>query len=268
MPTRSDDTYLFIDGEYMRRVYKEAMQSVFAQDGEINFYTLKSQAVAKRVFFYDCLDDLERAGETEPDYKSRVGKQESFFDGIRALSGFHVRLGSLKGTPKKPRQKEVDVLLASDMLTHGYDGNMARAVLIAGDLDFRPIVEALVRRGVFVDVWFEMRSGAKELPTAADFGRALTFHELYSWSSDAFRLRCSVPVASRAHGPLHPTTRYVPIKGGTLAGRKVILFHDNGTGTYVLRLEQSDGVLWFDYGDSNVLLRYFEIVYGPVNWTS
>jgi uncharacterized LabA/DUF88 family protein len=73
-----------------------------------------------------------------------------------------MRLGSLRGAPKKRRQKEVDVLLAADMLTHGYDGNMDKAILIAGDLDFRRVVEALVRRGVFVEVWYEPKSGAAE----------------------------------------------------------------------------------------------------------
>jgi uncharacterized LabA/DUF88 family protein len=49
------------------------------------------------------------------------------------------------------------------MLRHGFDGNMEKAVLLAGDLDFRPIVEALVRRGVFVEVWYEKNSAAQEL---------------------------------------------------------------------------------------------------------
>ena len=61
MPARSSDTYLFIDGEYQRRIYREAMQSFFKCDGEINFPMLKQQAVAKRAFFYDCLDDVKRS---------------------------------------------------------------------------------------------------------------------------------------------------------------------------------------------------------------
>src|SRR5216684_2723392 len=77
------------------------------------------------------------------------------------------------------REKEVDILLATDMLTHGFNGSMGNAVLLSGDLDFRPIVEALVRHGVFVEVWYHRSSIARELPGAADFGREIRFRQLY-----------------------------------------------------------------------------------------
>src|SRR5271170_1987248 len=137
----TDDTYLFIDGEYLRRRMNDAVQKVFLWDGEINFYSLKSSASAKRVFYYDCIDDEQKPAETKTECEQRVAAQEARFNKIGELNGVHVRYGSLKGSGKKRRQKEVDVLLAVDMLTHGYDGNMGRAVLIAGDLDFRPVVE-------------------------------------------------------------------------------------------------------------------------------
>ena len=40
---------------------------------------------------------------------------------------------------KKLRQKKVDVLLAVEALDHAFRGNMSRAYLIAGDLDFAPL---------------------------------------------------------------------------------------------------------------------------------
>jgi uncharacterized LabA/DUF88 family protein len=44
---------------------------------------------------------------------------------------------------KKRQQKEVDVLLAVDMLTRSFYKNMTKAVLLAGDRDFKPVVEVV-----------------------------------------------------------------------------------------------------------------------------
>jgi uncharacterized LabA/DUF88 family protein len=264
MPARSDDTYLFIDGEYLRRIYNAAMQSVFQCDGEINFQEIKEEARAKRVFFYDCIDDEQRGGESVSDYQKRIGIQEAFFDGIAASGGFHVRLGSIRGAPKKRRQKEVDVLLAVDMLTHGFDGNMEKAILIAGDLDFRPVVESLVRAGVFVEVWYEASSAARELPGAADFGRKLGFSVLYRWSSPSFLSSHEVPQSSRAF----------PFAGGGLVartgscdGRKVQLIQVSGHPEKVLHIERADGVHYFKHPDAGVLERYLHAVFGwVIDW--
>jgi uncharacterized LabA/DUF88 family protein len=262
---RSEDTYLFVDGEYLHRIYSEAMDSVFGSHGEINFSPIKDLARAKRVFIYDCLDEVRRSGEDDATYNARVAAQEEAFEKFRAPGGIHVRLGSLRGQ-KRFRQKEVDVLLATDMLTHGYDGNMQRAVLLAGDLDFRPIVDALVRRGVFIEIWYEKKSAAKELPGAADFGMEISFNQLHAWSDPFFQTRCRVPsVSSSFVQPAGAT--HLPVQEGRWRGRtKVTLFQDQGNGSFLLRAEQSSGVLWAAHEDSTVLTRYFDVVFGTVNW--
>jgi hypothetical protein len=57
MPSRSSDTYLFIDGEYLRLIYVGAVQRLFQKDGEISFELITVEARAKRPFLYDCIDD-------------------------------------------------------------------------------------------------------------------------------------------------------------------------------------------------------------------
>jgi hypothetical protein len=51
MPARSPDTYLFIDGEYLRRIFKGAVQNILMSsvtDEDIDYVELKRQADAKR----------------------------------------------------------------------------------------------------------------------------------------------------------------------------------------------------------------------------
>ena len=76
----------------------------------------------------------------------RIAAEESKYDQIQSVPGFHVRLGTVVGSkPRRLRQKEVDVQLAVDMLIHASRKNMSSATLITGDLDFRPVVRSLGR---------------------------------------------------------------------------------------------------------------------------
>jgi uncharacterized LabA/DUF88 family protein len=261
MPVRSEDTYLFVDREYLARIYNEAIRSLFACDGELDFQKIKQEARAKRAFIYDCLDDVRRAGESEPDCNARVTAQEVAFGEIRKLSGFHVRLGSLRGAPKKLRQKEVDVTLAVDMMTHGFDGNMEKAVLIAGDLDFRPIVEALVRRGVFVEVWYEKTSVAHELWWAADLGRELKLTSLYWWSTDSFKSKYPEPVAVSQTGPPAGAIK----RTGTVEGHTALLIEKDFRHSLYIA-DYRGRSLTISHHDPAVIERYMQILYAPVQW--
>jgi hypothetical protein len=156
---------------------------------------------AFRAYFYDCIDDLKRPGETETEFSARLAAQEARFSRMRQRPSLHLRLGTLTGSRRR-RQKEVDILLATDMLTHGFNRNMTHAILVTGDLDFRPVVETLVRSGVFVYVWYEKQSAAKELHLASDFGSEISWHGLYGWNTEDFRRLYQPPTHSMAHMPV------------------------------------------------------------------
>jgi len=257
-------TYLFIDGRYAQDIYCKAMQRVFEEPGELSVHAMVSSIGRQpfRTYYYDCVDDLKKSSETESDFQARLAKQEEFFTRTSSLYGVHFQRGTLKGQRRR-EQKEVDVLLAVDMLTHGFNRSMTRAILIAGDLDFRPVVEALVRHGIFVEIWYEKTSAAKELPLAADFGRALNWHVLLSWSSPEFSGLHTCPWTLTGHGPL--LTTWV-IRSGLIAGRKIVLAQESPVHSPILRYEGPSGVEWWTHKDEAVLVRYFEMLYGRIDW--
>lgn len=261
-------TYLFIDGEYLRQIHRKAMTDFFDAEGELDLTDIMQHAGAHRAYLYDSIDDELRTGETEEQRAARVRPLEEFFARVRALAGFHVRLGTVTGRNKKRRrQKEVDVLLAVDMLTHGFNGSMEKAVLLAGDLDFRPIVETLVRNGLFVHVWYDGTSIAEELPGAADHGAAIHFRTLYLWNSEAFRKAHRIPVENRdVEGPFVPNL----VQVGVIDGCETELHHINH-GPYPevwelwIRLEPGQNIAMRD-SDRELLLRYAKAQYGPIEW--
>lgn len=262
----ASDTYLFIDGEYLRQIHRNAMRQFFDVDGELDLSEPKRQAGAIRAFFYDSLDDAPRQGESPEDCRTRIAPLEEFFSRSRGLSGVHVRLGTVTGkTEKRRRQKEVDILLAVDMLTHGFNGSMKKAVLVAGDLDFRPIVEALVRIGVFVEIWYQRASTAQDLPGAADFGNEIRFRQYYSWNTEAFKRAHPIPREDwPGGGPYGELVRV-----GLVAGRQAELRRHPGTKpiqlSFWITIEPGDTLCIRDT-DETLIERYVAAQHAPIQW--
>src|SRR5258708_30250620 len=105
------DTYLFIDGEYLRQRHRQAMQDFFGVEGELELSPLMEQSRARRVYFYDCIDEALLPSETEESRRYRIAPLEAFLSRVQALSGFHVRPGTVR-RGKKREQKEIDVSLS------------------------------------------------------------------------------------------------------------------------------------------------------------
>jgi len=157
----------FIDGGYLRRQFEER----FGSDS-INYEVLKYQLAQNfdancdgkykgdmsRVYYYD--------GIVEPS-DSKYKEQMEYFDKIRNINGYQVRLGRLKPTGKEGKgllkQKGVDVLLAVDMISKAHQNHYDFAIMIAGDDDFLNVVDAVKDAGKRVfGVYFPERI-SKEL---------------------------------------------------------------------------------------------------------
>ncbi len=175
-----------------------------------------------------------------------------------------MRLGTVTG--KRRRQKEVDILLAVDMLTHGFNGSMGKAVLLAGDLDFRPIVEALVRTGVFVEICYQRNSIAQDLPGAADFGHEIRFRQFYPWNTKAFKEAHPIP-----REDLHDGAPYGElVKVGSVAGHEAELRRHQATAgpnplSFWITVAQGDTLCIRDY-DEKLIERYVGAQHAPIQW--
>jgi hypothetical protein len=207
-------------------------------------------------FYYDCLDE-QRSDEQIADYEIRKKGLEDTFNQIREIPGFHVRLGTLAGR----RQKEVDVALAVDMLTHAFYKNMSRAVLIAGDLDFRPLVDSLVRLGTYVEVASAKSNTAKPLQWAADWHRELTFDILYGWTTEEFRQLHPIPQRRNTPEGWVPNG-WEAQREGRFHGEQAYLVRIGGEWGIQFRASATSPIEVISSRDRQVLERYFETVCG------
>jgi len=112
-----------------------------------------------RILFYDARPE-----------QSADEAMESYWRAVELLPDVETKFGVLRGgRPRRPpRQKGVDGLIAVDMLVGAFRGLYQVGILIAGDADFVPIVNAVRREGVMVVVAAEEASLADDLRRAAD----------------------------------------------------------------------------------------------------
>ena len=145
---------------------------------------------------------------------------------------------------------------------------MSRAVLVAGDLDFAPLVECLIRVGTHVTVMYERTSAAADLYRAADVGTEIDIGTVYGWSSQAFQQSQSLPKVQIGGGLLHPHFRVQ--RNGLVGGKAAVLYKTQvQPEDYVLRVEgfEQGAPLLVQSADLNAIERYMKLTYSPVSWT-
>ena len=171
--------YLFIDGGCLRNAIAEIGQRYAAgKTLKLDYGGLTSGF--QKIFYYDALPS-KHASETDSAYRERLSKAVQFHDNLAALDRFHVYEGDTRRSPslRKQEQKKVDVMIAVDMLMHSFRRNMDRATLLTGDLDFKPLIDALVSNGTYVTLWYPPKSTSKELIASADERRQLDVQSIY-----------------------------------------------------------------------------------------
>jgi hypothetical protein len=150
-----------------------------------------------KVFYYDALPS-KHGSEGQQEYDVRLEAAKNFHDKIGALDRFHVYEGDTRRSPslRKQEQKKVDVMITVDMLTHAFRRNMQHCTLLTGDLDFKPLIDALVSDGMTVTLWYPPKRTSRELIAAADQRRQLDIRSLYDSLGTRSKQLFTLPSAS------------------------------------------------------------------------
>jgi uncharacterized LabA/DUF88 family protein len=145
---RDDRVMIFIDGSNM---YHSLKAHWHRSDIDLSKFCAKLVGERRliRIYYYN----VEVGQREEPE---RYKDQKVFFDSVEAMPYTELRLGRLvytSGWPNTPPfEKGVDVMLATDMLTHCFKNNYNTAILVAGDADFVGALQAVKDYGKHVEV--------------------------------------------------------------------------------------------------------------------
>ncbi len=258
--------YLFIDGGYFREIVKKFSQEYFNEPSPLIDYALLTKEHDK-VFYYDCLPQ-RKVDEPDQDYEARIKTEKELFRSMRLCSGWHVVEGIVKGEGGRARQKEVDIRIAVDMLTHSHQRNMHRVSFLAGDQDFKPLVDAVVREGMFIDLWYAKGHVSEDLLLAADSRRELDIYWLHSITNKVFRQKHSLPAGVSQPGNHTTIEREGILKEQAANGPdKVYLWKVNNGFIIAQPSRLNEGYTDFlSFHDLAMLKKIYENRYGKIVW--
>jgi len=146
-----------------------------------------------RSYYYHALPYVDHRNPEPADLQMRAERQR-FFDGLSYLNRCEVKLGTLQrymtfdqggNRIVRHRQKLVDVLLSIDLVKLSWSRQIAMAVLLAGDSDFVPAVQAAKEAGVPIRLVFAERPGCfvhPQIKKVCDERVALTEAHMGRWA--------------------------------------------------------------------------------------
>jgi uncharacterized LabA/DUF88 family protein len=165
---------IFIDGGYVLKALQEAKLSPdYTRMADYILAPLRRQIPIDllRCYFYYCPPWMSQ-NPTEDEIR-RMTAHEKFVEEIESIDRWKIRLGKLEKRRDGDRdvfsQKRVDVMLSVDMVRHAAAGHIQHAVIVAGDSDFIPAVNAAQEHGATITlVCSPDRSAHKDLIKLAD----------------------------------------------------------------------------------------------------
>jgi uncharacterized LabA/DUF88 family protein len=159
--------YLFVDGGCLRAVLTRFSDRYFGGI-EIELEYNKFLNEFTKCFYYDAYPS-QKPGQSDADYEAIQKDFQARAEHIAETRGWHVYEGEAIHRRKRGmEQKKVDVMIAVDMLRHTFRGNMHGATLLTSDLDFKPLLDALVSEGMYVQLWYPPGETSGQLARAAD----------------------------------------------------------------------------------------------------
>jgi uncharacterized LabA/DUF88 family protein len=251
--------YLFIDGGCLDSVLATFSKELLSeQEIEIDYSRL-AQGYQK-VFYYDCLPD-KKTGENDSDYQNRIKPKIDLFNKLKSLDRFHVYEGTARFRDKRrgQEQKQVDIMIAVDMLTHSFRRNMHEATLITGDLDFKPLIDALVQDGMYVSLWYPKGRVNYELVDAADSKLPLRFSIVQQWFTNRFNSKISIPATTQPKVPVIDNDWKSIDK--IAKNYEAFLYEKQGNFAAIVKNKDGEDFL-LKHNDLNQLKFYVEHVYG------
>ena len=128
---------IFIDGSNFYHNLKHGYQKTQIDFSKLIIKLTGANRELVRTYYYNAPVDRN---VNEEEYK----KQQIFFEAIKKIDSFEVKLGRLQGKQDGSKvEKGTDVNIAVDMLTKGYKDQYDVAILISGDADLVQVVQEI-----------------------------------------------------------------------------------------------------------------------------
>ena len=135
---------IFIDGSNLYHVLK---QNTDKQNLDYKKFSDKlcGDRELIRTYYYNIRQE-------SPDNPQLAQSQDRFLNGLYQTEFLEVKLGIWKQRGQTMVEKGVDVMIASDLISHAYEDHYDTAILVSGDADFYPALQVVKDTGKQVEV--------------------------------------------------------------------------------------------------------------------
>jgi len=153
---------VFIDHSNLYKALKEQDPNLLLKYDKLA-WKLAGGRKLMRINIY--VSRLDKTLEPEP---ARL--QEAFLSKIQSIPLVTVNTRPLRYTPdgRRSREKGIDILLATDMLSQAYVNGYDSMLLVSGDGDYAPVLEEIKKMGKRVENAFFKSERSYALRNAAD----------------------------------------------------------------------------------------------------
>lgn len=100
--------------------------------------------------------------------RNRFASMDTFIFNLKKLPRFQFRQGKLQKIGTEYKQKRVDIWMAVDLVRMSSNKQIEKAILVTGDSDLVPAIEAARDEGVVVVLFYSPNSRHDELLQACD----------------------------------------------------------------------------------------------------
>ena len=156
---------ILIDGAYLEKVRENDFDGVRVDLGKLGD-ELSGSMERLRTYYYNCMPYT--GNPPTPEERARLASMDSFISVLKRLPRFQVRLGKLQRIANQFRQKRVDIWMAVDLVRMSANKQIDKAIIITGDSDLVPAVEAARDSGVVVTLYYSPNARHDELLQACD----------------------------------------------------------------------------------------------------
>ena len=154
---------VLIDNSYLQ---KEVIDNLNGRNGKFQ--------LDYQVFSNNLCQEIEAKRFRTYIYDVSLESNRNFLTSLNLLDRFEIRSGKLQGNDRGFQQKQVDILLAIDMIKLALKNKIQHIVLVTGDSDFVPAVQYVKEEGVMVHLRHAESSYSKELSQICDTSKQIS----------------------------------------------------------------------------------------------
>jgi uncharacterized LabA/DUF88 family protein len=156
---------VLIDGAYLDKVLQNDFATARIDIGKLAD-ELAGDMERLRTYYYHCMP-FQSVPPT-PEERVRFAAMDRFIFNLKKLPRFQFRQGKLQRIGAELKQKRVDIWMAVDLVRMSSNRQIEKAILVTGDSDLVPAIEAAKDEGVVVVLFYSPNSRHDELLQACD----------------------------------------------------------------------------------------------------